>query len=200
MLAVGTSKLLLRTSPVNYWHLRSAVRILENGGIICYPTEGCYGLGCNPYDGQTVIRLLDIKHRPLSMGLVLIASNFNQLEPLLAPLPKQRLAQVQATWPGPVTWSWPCVPEAPKWLTGDHETLAVRITAHPLANALCKAFDGPLISTSANISGHPPARTALRVHHIFNQRVDYILHGELSGRKRPTEIRDALTGRALRRG
>lgn len=86
------------------------------------------------------------------------------------------------------------------WLTGNHTTLAVRVTAHPLAAALCDAFGGPLISTSANISGRPPARTALRVRQIFGDQVEQILHGELAGRKRPTEIRDARTGRVLRKG
>ncbi len=185
---------------MNCWQLRSAVRLLESGGIIAYPTEGCYGLGCNPFNGQAVLHLLEIKNRPLCVGLVLIASSFNQLKPLLKPLHKQRAADVRLTWPGPVTWSWPCIPEVPKWLTGNHTTLAVRVTAHPLAAALCDAFGGPLISTSANISGHPPARTALRVRQIFADQVGRILHGELAGRQRPTEIRDARTGRVLRKG
>ncbi len=185
---------------MNCWQLRSAVRLLESGGIIAYPTEGCYGLGCNPFDGQAVLHLLEMKSRPLSVGLVLIAGSFNQLKPLLKPLHRQRTADVRLTWPGPVTWSWPCIPEVPKWLTGDHTTLAVRVTAHPLAAALCDAFGGPLISTSANIRGRPPARTALRVRKIFGDQVEQILHGELAGRKRPTEIRDARTGHVLRKG
>ena len=185
---------------MNGWRIRSAVRLLEDSAILAYPTEGCYGLGCNPYDGPAVLRLLEIKRRPLHMGLVLIASNFYQLKPLLTGLPAKRAAAVQSTWPGPITWTWPCIPEVPRWLTGGRSTLAVRVTAHPLAAALCAAFGGPLVSTSANIHGCVPADTAVRVHCIFGNQVDCTLHGELSGRKRPTEMRDARSGRVLRKG
>lgn len=191
----------LHPIPVlNRWHLRTAVRALEAGGIIAYPTEAVYALGCSPYDAQTVLKLLRLKQRPLSMGLVLIAAHFRQFEPLLAPLPARTVARVQASWPGPVTWTWPCRPEAPVWLRGDHDTLAVRVTAHPLAAALCEAFGTPLVSTSANLSGHPPARTPLRVRGNFGNRIDYILHGALGALEQVSEIRDARSNRVLRGG
>ena len=182
------------------WHLRKAIHHLDQGEIIAYPTEGLYGLGCNPYDGQAVLQLLALKQRPLSRGLILIASHFDQLTPLLATLPKNQAARVQASWPGPNTWVWPCVPEVPHWLSGGRDTLAVRVTAHPIAAALCNAFGAPLVSTSANLSGHPPAHTALDVHRIFSEEIDYILHGDLSGTMQATGIRDARTGQVLRKG
>ena len=108
--------------------------------------------------------------------------------------------KVQASWPGPVTWLLPARPEVPFWLRGEHHTLAVRVTAHPVAAALCDAFGGPIVSTSANLAGHEPARTAQRVQRELGERVDYILHGELGDLAQPTEIRDAQTGRVIRAG
>ena len=92
----------------------------------------------------------------------------------------------------------PARPEVPRWLRGEHDTLAVRVTAHPLAAALCDAFGGPIVSTSANLAGHEPARSALRVQCELGSGVDYILHGPLGELAQPTEIRDAKTGRVIR--
>ena len=173
---------------------------LEQGEIVAYPTEGLYGLGCNPYDVQAVLRLVALKQRSLSQGLVLIASQYDQFTSLLASLPKKQAAHVQASWPGPFTWVWPCAPGAPNWLTGGRDSLAIRVTAHPIAAALCRLFGAPLVSTSANLSGHPPAHTALDVRRIFGEEIDYIVHGELSGAVHATQICDARTGQVLRRG
>jgi L-threonylcarbamoyladenylate synthase len=180
------------------WQLHQAVRTLQTGGIVAYPTEAIYGLGCDPLNAATVIDLCAIKQRPLEKGLILIASRFKQLKPFLAPLDKATKRMVKSTWPGPVTWLLPAHPDTPEWLTGTHNTIAVRITAHPMAAALCKAFQSPLVSTSANISNHPPARTPLQVQQIFGEKVDLILHGDTGGRKKPTEIRDAATGKTIR--
>lgn len=180
------------------WQLRLAVRRLEAGGVIAYPTEAVYGLGCNPFDGQAVLKLLAIKRRCINQGLILIASRFEQLAPLLLPIPAANARKAMASWPGPFTWTWPCLPEVPDWLTGEHETLAVRVTAHPVAAALCEAFGGPLVSSSANRSGHAPARSPLQVRREFGDQTDYIIHGPLSGLAQPTRIRDVMTGRLLR--
>ena len=179
------------------WHIREAVRRLAAGGVIAYPTETVYGLGCNPFDGNAVLHLLAIKHRRMEQGVILVASCFSQLEPLLLPLKptvKKRISKPSAT---PVTWVLPCFPETPDWLRGSHDTLAVRITSHPTAAALCDAWGGPLVSTSANIHGGRPTSSALMVRKTFNGQLDGILHGP-RGTNIPSEIRDGLTGTVLR--
>jgi len=180
------------------WHIREAVRQLAAGGVIAYPTETVYGLGCDPFNAAAVLRLLDLKQRNIKQGVILIASDFAQLEPLLLPLSAAVRNRIMGTWPVPVTWTLPCLPETPVWLRGRHESLAVRVTSHPLAHALCVSWNGPLVSTSANRHGKPPATSAHGVRMAFDAGLDYILHGPLYGTGIPSEIRDGITGRVLR--
>jgi L-threonylcarbamoyladenylate synthase len=182
------------------FHLRAARRILQAGGIVAYPTEAVYGLGCDPLNREAVMRLLALKQRPWQKGLILIASQRQQLEPYLQAVDREIEAKLAQTWPGPVTWLLPARPGVPYWLRGVHDTLAVRVTAHPLAAALCDTLGGPIVSTSANLAGHEPARSPLQVRRGLADRVDYILHGPLGELKQPTEIRDAGTGRVIRAG
>lgn len=185
-------------SESNAWHLRRAVRILRAGGIVAYPTEAVYGLGCDPFNEQAVLRLLSIKGRAIDKGLILIAASHEQLKPLLLPQSAETMAPVLASWPGPSTWILPADARVPVWLTGASDAIAVRVTAHPLAASLCKHFGAPLVSTSANASGRPPARTALRVRRAIGPCVDYLLSGPTGGAALPSEIRDARDGRLLR--
>jgi L-threonylcarbamoyladenylate synthase len=181
------------------FRLREAGRAIRAGAVVAYPTEAVYGLGCDPLNPVAVRRLLDIKARPLHKGVILIAADLGQLAPFIAPLSPSDLATVQADWPGPVTFVVPAAPGLPRWLSGGRDTVAVRVTAHPLAAALCRAARMPLVSTSANASGRPPARTALQAK-LRCPGVDLVLHGATGGRKRPTEIRDLGSGRRLRAG
>ncbi len=180
------------------FHLRKARRVLLDGGIVAYPTEAVYGLGCDPLNAAAVMRLLELKQRSWKKGLILIASHRHQLDDWLEPLGLSIEKELERTWPGPVTWLLPARPEVPDWLRGEHTTLAVRVTAHPLAAALCDAFGGPIVSTSANLAGRPPLRSALQVRREMGDAVDYILHGRLGDRQRPSEIRDALSGKIIR--
>lgn len=180
--------------------LRKALQALTSGGVIAYPTEAVFGLGCDPLNEKAVRRLLALKGRPIAKGLIVIAAHLAQLEPLLIPLDDQLRNRLQATWPGPITWLAPARPKVPGWLRGRHDTLAVRVTAHPVAAALCKLWGGPLVSTSANLGGRPPARTALAVRGRFGRRLDYIVPGVVGGAERPTEIRDLHSGRVIRPG
>ena len=136
----------------------------------------------------------------MEKGLILIAADLAQLTDLLEPLDEQTRLKVERTWPGPVTWLLPAKPSVPEWLRGKHPRLAVRVTNHPLAAELCRAFGGPLVSTSANRAGRPPARTALRVRQALGDAVDYVVSGKVGGYDRPSEIRDALTDRIVRAG
>jgi L-threonylcarbamoyladenylate synthase len=175
-----------------------AARCIEAGGILAYPTEAVYGLGCDPWNGDAVQRLLAMKGRPQHKGLILIAASAAQLEPFMEPLDEARMRIVLATWPGPVTWLLPARAGAPDWLTGRYPTLAVRVTAHPLAVALCEAAGSALVSTSANLSDRPPARSPLQVRRALGAQLDLILVGECGNSARPSTIRDGLTGALIR--
>ncbi len=179
--------------------LQLACQLLQRGAVIAYPTEAVFGLGCDPLNADAVGRILELKQRPPEKGLILVAANFAQLEPFLEPLPPGRSAPAKATWPGPHTWLWPARSSVPRWLRGAHESIAVRVSAHPLVRELCLSFGSPLVSTSANRGGKEPARSAEQVRAQFREEeVDLVLPGALGASTRPTEIRDLLTGAVLR--
>lgn len=178
-------------------HLRCAVQALRTGQVIAYPTEAVWGLGCDPFDERAVRRLLALKQRSEAKGLIIIAADTGQILPWLRALTTEQQQTVLATWPGPYTWVVPA-PEAPAWLRGRHASLALRVSAHPGVQALCRAWGGPLVSTSANLSGRPPARDTLELRRQFGDGLGYILPGRLGGDPKPTEIRDAVTGIVLR--
>ncbi len=186
------------SAPLSPSRLRLAARCLRRGGIIAYPTESVFGLGCDPLNEAAVRRLLAIKRRDPGKGVILIADRFERLRPFVGAIPEARLDEVLRDWPGPHTWLLPAADWVPSWLTGRHTTLAMRVTAHPVAAALCRGAEMPLVSTSANRSGRPPARTPLQTRLRCGQGVDMILHGETGGLSRPTPIRDALSGARLR--
>ena len=180
--------------------LEQAASVLRDGGLIVYPTESVWGLGCDPANADAVQRLLTLKQRPQSKGVILIAAGVEQLLPWidLAGLGDARRVEVLASWPGPHTWALPCRESVPDRLRGAHESLAARVTAHPTAAALCRAFGGPLVSTSANLGGDPPARAWQDLDPRILAGVDGWIEGETGGLERPTPIRDARTGEVLR--
>ncbi len=174
--------------------------IICAGGLVAYPTEAVYGLGCDPQNKAAVLRLLALKERPIDKGLILIAADLEQISRYLQPLSDEVRERVFATWPGPVTWLLPAGPYTPAWIRGEHDTVAVRVTAHATAAALCRTFGGAIVSTSANLSGQEPARTAAETQALFDQWLDCILVGEVGGADKPSEIRDAISGRIIRPG
>lgn len=178
-----------------------AVAALNNKNVIAYPTEAVFGVGCDPDSETAVMCLLELKQRPVEKGLILIAASFEQLKPYIDDsvlTPAQREA-VFARWPGPVTFVFPAREQTPRWLTGKFDSLAVRVTDHPLVVALCKAYGKPLVSTSANLTGLPPCRTTAEVLAQFGEHFPVVV-GETGGRLNPSEIRDALTGELFRQG
>jgi len=173
-----------------------AARALAAGGVVAYPTEGVWGLGCDPRDPAAIARLLALKARDPAKGLILLAADLDQLTPFVRLTAGQRAFLAQR-WPGPETWVVPARLGMPRWLRGAHPTLAVRVSAHPPAAALARAFGGPVVSTSANRSGRPPLADAQAVRRTFGPAV-HVLPGETGGRDRPTPIRDLATGAELR--
>ena len=139
--------------------LQQATQALCDGGVIAYPTEAVYGLGCHPFLSEAVHQLFRIKQRQPEKGLILVASDWSQIEMLIEPIPPHIQAHIQSTWPGAHTWLFPASDVVPDWIRGQHNTIALRISAHPIVQALCNKFCGPIVSTSANISGQPPTAT-----------------------------------------
>lgn len=178
----------------------AAAALLRDGGVLAYPTEAVYGLGCDPYDRAAFERLFALKQRPATQGVLLIGADFDQIAPYidLHAVPDQVLDQVRASWPGPHTWIFPRSSAVPDWVAGTHPGIALRVTAHEPAAALCRAFGGALVSTSANPHDQPPARSAQAVADYFGDALDGVLDGPLGGQTRPTTIRDALSGAIIR--
>lgn len=177
-----------------------AIAALRRGGMIAYPTEAVWGLGCDPFDEAAVLRLLAIKRREVAKGLILVAARRAQFDGLLewSALPSERVAAVDASWPGPNTWIVPATSRVPRWITGAHTGVAVRVSDHPVVIALCEAFGGPLVSTSANRAGEPPAFSREALDPQLLAQLDGVTEGETGGLSAPTAIRDALTGSVLR--
>jgi len=180
--------------------IEAAVALLRRGGVVAYPTEAVWGLGCDPFDHAAVARLLALKQRPEDKGLILAAADVAQLDDLLdwGALAPERRDAVRASWPGPHTWIVPARPRVPRWITGNHDGVAVRVSAHPVVAALCTAFGGPLVSTSANPAGAPPPRRLDEFDPTLRAAVDGVLAGETGSLAKPTQIRDARTGTVLR--
>ena len=177
--------------------VKRAAEVLLGGGIIAYPTEGVFGLGCLPDDLGAVRRLLEIKQRDAGKGLILIASRVDQFDGWVS-LPDG--LSIPAPDPThPVTWIVPPGPRAHPMLRGLHPGLAVRITSNPVAAAICDAVDSPITSTSANQSGKPTARNRFVLRRQFAQRVDYLVPGDCGPASGASEIRDLGSNRVLRR-
>jgi L-threonylcarbamoyladenylate synthase len=180
-------------------HIDNAIAQLHTGGVIAYPTEGVWGLGCDPFDEAAVLRILRMKQRPVEKGLILVAAGIDQIAALLVPLTSPERATVLATWPGPTTWLLPDPEQIiPAWIKGKFATVAVRVSAHPGVVRLCRAFGGPLVSTSANPADAPPATSRLRVLTWFGNDLDYIVPGRLGGQQGPSTIRALHSAEPIR--
>ena len=175
------------------------MRTIERGGVIAYPTEAVFGLGCDPFNENAVRRLLAIKKRPIKKGLILIASSMEQLDPFLSHLTSDHIEELKEHWPGPVSYVVPNTTMLPTWLRGEHSSIVFRVTNHPIAAAICKTWGGPIVSTSANVSGSDPA------YHFYQMRklqscVDYVVPGATGLTRKPSRIVRLADGVILREG
>lgn len=169
-----------------------------SGGLIAYPTEAVWGLGCDPWDETAVQRLLTLKQRPVEKGLILVAGNWKTLDPLLAHLSQAQKTTLIHSWPGPITWLIPVPSFVPPWITGGRDTVAVRLSAHPLIREFSQQVGVPLVSTSANRTGARSARHGFQVRKWFGNDIDLYLGGRVGGAAQPSTIRDLHSGETLR--
>lgn len=175
-----------------------AAQRLREGGVVAYPTESCFGLGCDPWNRAALDRIRAIKSRAEAKGVIVIGGSWQHLRPFLGPLPLRARRWAERVWPGPVTLLLPPARQVPSWITGEHRRIAVRWTRHPGATALCRAYGGALVSTSANREGMPPLTSLETVCHDMGSEIDGVLAGAVGGAAGPSIIRDALTGTRLR--
>ncbi|WP_423907093.1 L-threonylcarbamoyladenylate synthase [Candidatus Spongiihabitans sp.] len=172
--------------------------IVRQGGVVAYPTESCYGLGCDPENHGALRRILQIKRRSKHKGLILIADHLCRLRRFLKPLPQEFTDEFLAGWPGPYTWVLPARQSVSRWLRGNHPTIAVRVSRHHQVKALCRAAGMAVVSTSANRSRRSILRSATAVDQQFGDEIDCIMEGSIGYASSPTVIRDGITGEYLR--
>ena len=175
------------------------VKQVCRGAVIAYPTEGVWGLGCSPYSLSAVSRILKLKKRSWEQGLILVASSIQQLKPFLTGLPEESLGQLKSDWPGPVTYLVPDNGCCPLWIKGAHNSVALRMSSHPVIRDLYQRLKSPLVSTSANLSGRIAAISQLQVRKNFPVGVDAIVPGTVTDAHSVSEIRDLATGKILRK-
>lgn len=176
-----------------------ASEILSKGGVIAYPTEAVFGLGCDPHNEAALEKILQLKQRPRDKGVLLVAADIQQIAPLLSGLSPELIARLEQSWPGPVTWLIPDPDNHfPEWIKGQHSSVAIRVSAHPVVQAICTSFGGPVVSTSANLADEPEIRCRLRLQETFGDKIDFIVEGELGAASAPSTIKDLVTGVTLR--
>ncbi len=185
-------------SVIHHFQVLRACASLREGGLIAYPTEAVWGVGCDPFNSDSVARLLQLKQRSINKGMILVSGQIEHFSCYIAPLAEHKQAMLRKSWPGPVTWLLPDPLGLPGWIKGEHAKVALRVSAHPAIVALTARLGGPIVSTSANPAGKVPARSSLRVRQYFGNHIDYLLPGPLGQSGKPTPIYDIETGVALR--
>lgn len=173
-------------------------RWLKRGGLIAYPTESCFGLGCDPHNQNALKKLIKLKQRDSAKGLILIGNHARQLEPFIAPLSPILKEKMRAAWPAAHTWLVPASERCPLELTGGRDTLAVRVPALKISRDLCQQAGMALVSTSANISGRQAIKTYAACVRQFAGRVR-VIHGKIGHRRTPSRIQHLLTNQVIRK-
>jgi L-threonylcarbamoyladenylate synthase len=171
----------------------NAVTAVRNGEVIVYPTESVYGLGCDPFNYAAVKKLLEIKQRSVDKGLILIAGHVQQILPLIKPKSSFDLANALKTWPGHNTWVFPKSELIPDWISGNHQTIAVRVSQHPTVVNLCNNLNSALVSTSANLSNQQVLTSIKALKNIFGDKIGAYIDAPLGQELLPSQIRDAHT-------
>jgi len=179
------------------FQLKKAAFVCNHGGVISYPTESVFGLGCNPGNFSAVEKILLLKQRPIEKGLILIAADIEQLLPYII-VSDTDCEKIISTSTMPTTWLVEPSELTPIWITGQHKKVAVRITQHSIAQRLCEQLDYPLVSTSANVGGKPAARSNLKSRIYFGNEVDFYIGGQVGGLTSVSRIIDLETGTVIR--
>jgi len=184
--------------------ITDAAIVIQQGGVIAYPTEAIFGLGCDPDNNVAIKKLLKLKQRSADKGLILLASDYTQLLPYIddklfkKTLGNEKYNSVLSQWPSAITQLLPAKKNISPLLTGVFDTIAVRVTDHPDVVALCQKMNKAIISTSANVSKQEPARTWQQVEQQFKKSVDFIIKSNTQGLTKPSLIINPLTEEIIR--
>jgi L-threonylcarbamoyladenylate synthase len=174
-----------------------AISCLKSGGIIAYPTEAVYGIGCDPYNKDSVKKITQIKKRESRKSYILVASELSQLSNLINI--NSLSEEVLNSWPGHNTWLIKPKKNIPSWLMDNENGLiAIRVSSHPEIVKLCQFFKNPIISTSANISGNKILKNHHDVERILGSYLDYLVLGNVGEHPEPSIIKDMKTGKVIR--
>lgn len=178
---------------------QSLKRYFEQGNVFAYPTEAVFGLGCDPLNSNALESILRLKNRPVEKGVILVADKWDRVEKFIdvEKIPHEVLQSVKDSWPGFITWLMPKSSMTPEWISGDSDLIAVRVSAHPTIQQLCRTIESAMVSTSANVSGEEAIKQRSVLEQVFSQNVVYIA-GELGGEAKPSKICEALTGKVIR--
>ena len=166
--------------------------------VFAYPTEGVWGLGCNPFSEKAVKKLINLKKRPKNKGIIVLAGSLQQLLPFTQHLSDKLKKRMNSKWPGPHTWLVPSSPDIPKWLIGPTGLVALRLSDHKTVIELTESLNMPICSSSANISGQEPAKNSDEIRTFFGNKV-LIIEGELGGLKKPTPVQNLESKEWLRK-
>ena len=171
-------------------------QILVNGGVIAYPTESVFGLGCDPSNEEAIAKILKIKKRALEMGLVLLTPSIEIVSDWVNMNNKQ-LKVLSSPSPRPTTYIIPASNSAPKWLTVKN-TLAIRLSNDLFIKNICGMLGLPIVSTSANLHGEQPCKSADEVEKIMGSQLDYIVFKKTGPFNNPSTIVDLSSGKTIR--
>lgn len=188
------------TSTNNELTVSNEIEALTQGKLIVYPTEAVWGIGCDPANERAVMSLLEAKQRPVEKGLILVAANLSQCLEYFdyEAVPIEKRAEIFSSWPGPITWLLPAKSSTPTWITGGSDVIAIRISAHPTIQRICKTFNKPIISTSANITGTPVCTELNDAQRVFGNKVAFYVDEALGGNTKPSVIQHSITGEIFR--
>jgi L-threonylcarbamoyladenylate synthase len=178
--------------------IKIAVQAIKSGKIIVYPTESVYGLGCDPFNESAVMQLLSLKRRSPRQGLIIIASHIRQVLPLIKPIEANDLARALKTWPGHNTWVFPKSNLVPYWISGEFDSIAVRVSKHPIVVQLCEKLNMPLVSTSANRTNQAELISIKSIKQVFGDKIQHYLEAPVGEEEKPSPIRDAHTLKIIR--
>lgn len=178
--------------------LRRAGRVLRAGGVVSHATEGVWGLACDPSNEKAIRRILALKKRAATRGLIVVAADPTVLAPFVASEATESWQRAQSNWPGPVTWLLPVASGVCPLLSGGGPRIALRISAHPLCRALARVAGGAIVSTSANIAGRPAPVFGWQMRRSLNDGVDFVVGGHCQYPGTPSTIRDGVSGETIR--
>ena len=166
--------------------------------VFAYPTEGVWGLGCNPFSEKAVNKLINLKKRPKNKGIIVLAGSLQQLLPFTQHLSEKLKKRMNSKWPGPHTWLVPSSSETPKWLLGPTGLLALRLSNHKTVKELTKSLNMPICSTSEKISRKKPAKDSEEIRTFCYDKVHRI-EGKLDSLKKPTPVQNLESKEWLRK-